>query len=63
MAGVGSQIVVVDKNHQRAMAEADDIMHAVPFAHRIGVRELIKRVWAHTCNATLPDSARDALVE
>jgi L-lactate dehydrogenase len=38
MAGVGSRIVVVDKNHQRALAEADDILHAVPFAHRIRVR-------------------------
>ncbi len=29
--GIGSQIVLVDKNTQRAEAEADDILHAVPF--------------------------------
>jgi L-lactate dehydrogenase len=39
MAGVGSRIVIVDKNRKRALAEADDILHAVPFAHRV-------RVWA-----------------
>ncbi len=38
MAGVGSQIVLVDKNKKRALAEADDIMHAVPFAHRVRVK-------------------------
>ncbi|MCA1960176.1 MAG: L-lactate dehydrogenase [Desulfomonile sp.] len=37
MAGVGSEIVLVDKNRQRAEAEADDIFHAVPFAHRVRV--------------------------
>jgi L-lactate dehydrogenase len=29
--GVGREIVLVDKNRQRAEAEADDIYHAVPF--------------------------------
>jgi L-lactate dehydrogenase len=38
MAGVGSEITLVDKNEQRASAEADDILHAVPFAHRVRVR-------------------------
>jgi L-lactate dehydrogenase len=37
MAGVGSNIVLVDKNLKRASAEADDILHAVPFAHRVRV--------------------------
>ncbi|HVU15067.1 MAG TPA: L-lactate dehydrogenase [Phototrophicaceae bacterium] len=33
MRGVGREIVMVDKNTKRAEAEADDIQHAVPFAH------------------------------
>ncbi len=33
MRGVGREIVLVDKNETRAAAEADDIRHAVPFAH------------------------------
>ncbi len=37
MAGVGRQITLVDINRARALAEADDIRHAVPFAHPIQV--------------------------
>jgi L-lactate dehydrogenase len=37
MAGIGSEIVLVDKNRARAEAEANDILHAVPFAHRMRV--------------------------
>jgi len=37
MRGVGSEIVLVDKNRPRAEAEADDLFHAVPFAHRMRV--------------------------
>ena len=37
MRGVGRQIVLVDKNTARAQAEADDILHAVPFAHPLDV--------------------------
>lgn len=37
MRGVGSEIVLVDKNQARAKAEADDILHAVPFASSIRV--------------------------
>jgi L-lactate dehydrogenase len=33
MRGVGRQIVLVDLDKERAQAEADDILHAVPFAH------------------------------
>src|SRR5262245_14778797 len=33
MQGVGREIVLVDKNSARAAAEADDLRHAVPFAH------------------------------
>src|SRR3954471_15686935 len=36
--GVGREIVLVDKNEARAAAEADDIRHAVPFAHPLEVR-------------------------
>jgi L-lactate dehydrogenase len=38
MQGVGREIVLVDKNAGRAAAEADDIRHAVPFAHPLDVR-------------------------
>jgi L-lactate dehydrogenase len=38
MRGVGREIVLVDKNENRAAAEADDIRHAVPFAHPLEVR-------------------------
>lgn len=34
MRGVGREIVLVDKNHKRAIAEADDIRHAIPFARQ-----------------------------
>src|SRR6185295_12619053 len=38
MRGVGREIVLVDLNKSRAMAEADDIFHAVPFAHPLTIR-------------------------
>lgn len=38
LRGVGREIVMVDKNTKRAQAEADDIFHAVPFAHSLRVR-------------------------
>src|SRR5262245_9647227 len=37
MQGVGREIVLVDKNTARAAAEADDLRHAVPFAHPLDV--------------------------
>jgi L-lactate dehydrogenase len=38
MQGVGREIVLVDKNSDRAAAEAADIRHAIPFAHPLHVR-------------------------
>jgi L-lactate dehydrogenase len=38
MRGVGREIVMVDINHARAQAEANDIYHAVPFANPLSVR-------------------------
>ena len=38
MSGVGRDIVLVDVNRARAEAEANDIYHAVPFAHPLRVR-------------------------
>jgi L-lactate dehydrogenase len=38
MQGIGREIVLVDLNKARAQAEADDILHAVPFAHPLQVR-------------------------
>ena len=38
MHGVGREIVLVDKNEARAVAEADDLRHAVPFAHPLEIR-------------------------
>jgi len=37
MRGVGRRVVLVDLNKARAEAEADDILHAVPFAHPLEV--------------------------
>jgi L-lactate dehydrogenase len=37
MRGVGSRIVIVDKSPTLAEAQADDILHATPFAHPIQV--------------------------
>lgn len=38
MRGIGREIVLVDRNKDRAQAEADDILHAVPFAAPLHVR-------------------------
>src|SRR3974377_1344373 len=38
MSGVGREIVLVDLKRARAEAEANDIFHAVPFAHPLRVR-------------------------
>ncbi len=38
MRGIGREIVLVDLNTARAQAEADDLFHAVPFAHPLDVR-------------------------
>jgi L-lactate dehydrogenase len=38
MHGVGREVVLVDVNRARAEAEANDIFHAVPFAHPLTVR-------------------------
>lgn len=38
MRGVGREVILVDKNLSKAKAEADDILHAVPFAHSLNVR-------------------------
>ena len=38
MAGVGREIVLVDRNEARSRAEANDLNHAVPFAHPLKVR-------------------------
>lgn len=37
MRGVGTEIVLLDKNTERAQAEANDIFHAVPFANPMRV--------------------------
>jgi L-lactate dehydrogenase len=37
MRGVGREIVLVDRNRDRAAAEADDLRHAVPFASPLQV--------------------------
>jgi L-lactate dehydrogenase len=37
MSGAGREIVLVDKNMERAQAEADDILHAVPFAEPLDI--------------------------
>ncbi len=37
MKGVGRKIVLVDRNAKRSLAEAEDLFHAVPFAHPLEV--------------------------
>jgi len=37
MRGICREIVLVDLNRKRSQAEADDILHAVPFAHPVRV--------------------------
>ncbi len=37
MQGVAREVVLVDINKARAQADADDILHAVPFAHPVDV--------------------------
>lgn len=37
MSGIGREVVLVDRNRERAQAEADDLFHAVPFASPINV--------------------------
>ncbi|NLA74593.1 MAG: L-lactate dehydrogenase [Deltaproteobacteria bacterium] len=37
MSGIGREIILVDKNRERAEAEAFDLNHAVPFAHPLRV--------------------------
>ncbi len=37
MRGIGRQLVLVDLNRKRAEAEADDLLHAEPFAHSMQV--------------------------
>jgi L-lactate dehydrogenase len=37
MEGIGRHLILVDKNPSRARAEAEDILHAVPFAHPLTV--------------------------
>jgi len=38
MRGIGREIVLVDKNQKRALAESEDIVHAVPFADPLIIR-------------------------
>ena len=38
--GVGREIVLIDNNSACAAAEADDIRHAVPFAHPLELRNI-----------------------
>jgi L-lactate dehydrogenase len=38
MRGIGRELVLVDANRERAEAHANDILHAVPFAHPLTVR-------------------------
>jgi L-lactate dehydrogenase len=37
MNGVGREIVMVDVSRERAQAQADDISHAIPFAHPLDI--------------------------
>lgn len=39
MRGIGRSLVLVDKNRERAEAEADDLLHAVPFSNPLTVAD------------------------
>lgn len=39
MRGIGREVVLVDRNTQRAGAEVDDLRHAVPFAHPLQISQ------------------------
>ncbi|MCC7037588.1 MAG: L-lactate dehydrogenase [Alphaproteobacteria bacterium] len=38
LRGIGTELVMVDQNHALAQAQAEDILHATPFANPVGVR-------------------------
>lgn len=38
LRGAASEVVLIDRNHKRAAAEAEDILHATPFAYIARVR-------------------------
>jgi L-lactate dehydrogenase len=57
MRGVGREIVLVDKNSARATAEADDLRHAVPFAHPLDIRASEYEDLTG-CKVVLPNSGR-----
>ena len=38
LRGAASEVVLIDRNHKRAIAEAEDISHATPFAYVTRVR-------------------------
>ncbi len=38
MQGIGREIVMVDLDRKRAQAQADDILHAIPFAYPLTIR-------------------------
>src|ERR687891_150604 len=38
LRSAASEVILVDRNHKRAVAEAEDIMHATPFAYITRVR-------------------------
>jgi L-lactate dehydrogenase len=38
LSGAASEVVLVDKDEKRAVAEAEDILHATPFSHIVTVR-------------------------
>jgi len=39
MRGLGRKIVLVDKNEKRSLAETNDLLHAIPFANPLNVRQ------------------------
>ena len=39
MRGLGRKIVLVDKDKKRSLAETNDLLHAIPFANPLTVRQ------------------------
>jgi len=63
MSGIGREIVLVDVNRARAEAEANDISHAVPFAHPLTVRAGEYADLADHAREALPAAAAQQRVE
>jgi L-lactate dehydrogenase len=57
MRGVGTEIVLVDRNTELAVAQAEDIHHATPFAYPMSVNAGDYEALADACVVVLSAGA------